>query len=76
MKMLEGANIPNDRVIMLYNEALEMSNSIREEGMGKGTMVAGPDHMSPESFVETVIKNKIGGYSQEFLNFEFLNVEK
>jgi Ca2+-binding EF-hand superfamily protein len=71
MKTLEGANIQNERVIMMYNEALEMSNSIREDG--RGTMIGGPDHMAPESFVETVIKNKVGGYSQEFLNFEFLN---
>ncbi len=72
MKTLEGANIPNERVIMLYNEALEMSNSIREDGE-RGSMVMGPDHIAPESFVETVIRNKVGGYSQEFLNFDFLN---
>ena len=73
MKTLEGANIPNERVIMLYNESLERSNSMREDGIAKGTMVGGPDHMAPESFVETYIRNKAGGFGQEFLNFEFIN---
>jgi hypothetical protein len=73
MKTLEGANIPNERVIMLYNESLERSNSMREDGIAKGTMVGGPDHMAPESFVETFIRNKAGGFGQEFLNFEFIN---
>ena len=73
MKTLEGANIPNERVIMLYNESLERSNSMREDGIAKGTMVGGPDHMAPESFVETFVRNKAGGFGQEFLNFEFIN---
>jgi hypothetical protein len=73
MKTLEGANIPNDRVILLYNETLERSNSMREDGNAKGTMVVGPDHMAPESFVETFIRNKAGGFCQEFLNFDFIN---
>jgi hypothetical protein len=73
MKTLEGANISNERVIMLYNESLERSNSMREDGIAKGTMVGGPDHMAPESFVETFIRNKAGGFGQEFLNFEFIN---
>lgn len=73
MKTLEGANILNERVIMLYNESLERSNSMREDGMAKGIMVGGPDHMAPESFVETFIRNKAGGFGQEFLNFEFIN---
>ncbi len=57
---------------MLFNEALELSTTAnREEEDGKG--LGGPDKMNPQCFVETVIRNRIGGYGSEFLNFEFLN---
>ena len=68
MKSLEGNNIPNERVIMLFNEALEMS-----EGAGNSEGAAF-DKMSPQSFVEAVIRNRIGGYGNEFLDFEFMTI--
>ena len=83
MKSLEGGNIQNERVIMLFNEALEMSNNVRDEevkvgAIGSAAAIAGggPDKMSPGCFVEAVIRNRIGGYGSEFLSFDFLNQEK
>lgn len=83
MKSLEGGNIQNERVIMLFNEALEMSSSVRDEEVkigAIGTVAAiaggGPDKMSPACFVEAVIRNRIGGFGSEFLSFEFLNSDK
>jgi Ca2+-binding EF-hand superfamily protein len=83
MKSLEGGTIPNERVIMLFNDALEMSSNVREEevkvgAVGSAAAIAGggPDKMSPGSFVEAVIRNRIGGYGSEFLSFDFLNYEK
>ena len=66
MKSLEGAGIANERVIVLFNEALEMSSN---DGATKGS--GDPDKMSPACFVEAVIRNRIGGYGSEFLDFEF-----
>jgi len=83
MKSLEGGSIQNERVIMLFNEALEMSNSVRDEevkvgAIGSAAAIAGggPDKMSPSCFVEAVIRNRIGGYGSDFLSFDFLNQEK
>ena len=69
MKSLEGGNIANERIIMLFNEALEMTTTEKDGGTGAG----GPDKMSPLSFVEAMIRNRIGGYGNEFLDFEFMN---
>jgi hypothetical protein len=87
MKSLEGATIPNERVIILFNEALEMSSYSEKEDrlthhassmLGAGSSMLpskpnnDPDKMSPECFVEAVIRNRIGGYGKEFLDFDFL----
>jgi hypothetical protein len=68
---------------MLFNEALEMSNNVRDEevkvgAIGSAAAIAGggPDKMSPTCFVEAVIRNRIGGYGSEFLSFDFLNQDK
>jgi hypothetical protein len=36
MKSLEGGSIQNERVIWLFNEALEMSSSMRDEEIKGG----------------------------------------
>ena len=46
MKSLEGGNIPNERIIMLFNEALEMSSTARDQeikgsSIGSSAIVAG-----------------------------------
>lgn len=66
MKNIEGSQISQDRVIMLFNEALELSN--RE---GDST-----DKIEPNCFVETMMKNRVGGYGVEFLDFEFIQNDK
>ena len=43
MISLEGGNIANERIIMLFNEALEMTTTEKDGGTGAG----GPDKMSP-----------------------------
>lgn len=67
MKSLEGVpsnQMSGERVLTLFKEALELSNQIMDEGPS--------DKISPECFVQTIVKNKIGGYGNEFLDFEFL----
>jgi hypothetical protein len=90
MKSLEGNNISQDRVIILFNEALEMTSTEKDEDdkdrvgssgkllvQGGQSSKAGSDKMSPQCFVEAVIRNRLGGYGSEFLNFDFIaNYEK
>lgn len=68
MRNIEGATISNDKVIMLFNEALELSNNDNE-----GTF---SDKIQPQCFVETMIRNRIGGYGSEFLDFEGFKVNE
>ena len=77
MRNLEGPNIPNERVIVLFNEALEMSSTNNYGGHEKDDPSkpinnSDPDKMSPQCFVEAVIRNRLGGYGNEFLDFGFI----
>lgn len=93
--------ISNERIVMLFKEAVEMSNELEQMNMqnpdingnidienntfsntgGTGGVHGGnisaalatSDRISPECFVETVVKHRLGGYGNEFLDFEFLN---
>ena len=97
MKSLEGSTVSNERVVLLFKEAVEMSNELEQislknggedsprggamggngaNAIGYGNGGAGipsSDKISPECFVETVVKHRLGGYGNEFLDFEFLN---
>ena len=68
MRNIEGATISNDKVIMLFNEALELSNSDNDGNFS--------DKIQPQCFVETMIRNRIGGYGSEFLDFELIKLEE
>ncbi len=68
MKSLEGvpsSQMGNERILQLFKEALELSNEVMDEGPS--------DKMSPECFVQTIVKHKVGGYGNEFLDFDFLS---
>lgn len=54
-------NIPNEKVIQLFNKALDMSVSDHEELS---------DKMTPEAFVETMIAYGIGGYGADPFNLD------
>ena len=56
MRSLEPS-VTNERIIVLFNEALEMSDDDSD-----------PDKMSPQCFVETVIKHRLGGHGADFLD--------
>ena len=89
MRSLEGSTVNNERVVMLFKEAVELSNELEQmrmqdedvdqsnlnvSGHGIGNGGSGlSDKISPECFVETVVKYRLGGYGNEFLDFEYLN---
>eukprot|EP00347_Sterkiella_histriomuscorum_P023473 403334509 len=78
----------NERIVMLFKEAVELSNELEQMnlhqnsdnnnehgdlgGQGNGK-ITGSDKISPECFVETVVRHRLGGYGNEFLDFEYLN---
>ena len=78
MRGLEGPAVSIERVVLLFKEAVDLSNEHEQmliqndpEKMngGRGALI---DKISPECFVETIVKNRVGGYGFEFLDFEYL----
>lgn len=56
MRSLEPA-VTNERIVVVFNEALELSDDD-----------ADPDRMSPQCFVEAVIRYRLGGHGADFLD--------
>ncbi|CDW78083.1 UNKNOWN [Stylonychia lemnae] len=82
MKSLEGSAVSHERVILLFREAVELSNEMEQmriqnedidDFTGNNVMSQGlSDKISPECFVDTVVKHRLGGYGNEFIDFEYL----
>lgn len=73
IKSLEG-NMPMDKVISLFNEALDSTENMVEPELDENGEETGDngDKMSPEAFVEMIIRNRVGGYGNEVIDFSYL----
>jgi hypothetical protein len=60
-------NMPMEKIIQLFNEALDSTNNEEESNNDS-------DKMAPESFVETILRNKIGGFGNEQIDFNGLQL--